>query len=94
MRINKVDNILQIYNKNAANKKVKQEKVSKSSDDIKISERAMEFQFALQKIKNVEEVRVDKIENIKKQIQAGTYEIDGRKIADKIFESINFDKKI
>lgn len=94
MRVNKVDNILQLYNKSIGNKKVKQEKASKSSDDIKISERAMDFQFALQKIKNVEEVRVDKVENIKKQIQTGTYEIDGRKIADKIFESINFDKKI
>lgn len=94
MRINKVNNILQVYNKNSGNKIVKPGKTSKTSDDIKISESAMDLQFALQKIKNVEEVRMDKVESIRKQIHSGTYEIDGKKIADKILESINFDKKI
>lgn len=94
MRINKTDNIFQVYNKNSGVKKVKPESMSNNTDEIKISEEAMEFQFALQKVKNVEVIRTDKVNEIKKQIQTGTYEVDGKKIADKIFESINFDKKI
>ncbi|MDR7856925.1 flagellar biosynthesis anti-sigma factor FlgM [Tissierella sp.] len=94
MRINKLDNVFQVYNKNAGVKNVKSDKASQEKDQIKISERAVEFQFALQKIKDVEEIRMDKVEFIKNQIETGTYEIDGQKIAEKMLESINFDKKI
>jgi negative regulator of flagellin synthesis FlgM len=94
MRINKLDNVFQVYNKNAGVKNVKSDKASQEKDQIKISERAVEFQFALQKIKDVEEIRMDKVESIKNQIKTGTYEIDGQKVAEKILESINFDKKI
>lgn len=94
MRINKLDNIFQVYNKNSGVKKVKAKAGNKETDEIKISEKAMEFQFAMQKIKEVEDVRLDKVDQIKKQVQSGTYEVDGKKIAEKIFESINFDKKI
>lgn len=94
MRINKIDNVFQVYNKNAGVKKVKTDKTTKETDQIKISERAIEFQFALQKIKDVEEIRMEKVEDIKNKIKAGTYEIDGKKIAEKMLEEINFDKKI
>lgn len=94
MRINKINNIFQTYNKNAGAKKVKPEGMSKDSDEIKISEKAIEFQFAMQKIKNVEVTRTDKVDEIKQQIQSGTYEVDGKKIAEKIIEGIKFDKKI
>lgn len=94
MRINKLDNIFQLYNKNSGVNKVKSESGTKASDEIKISEKALEFQFAMEKVKNVEIMRKDKVDKIKQQVQSGTYEVDGNKIADKIFESINFDKKI
>lgn len=94
MRINKIDNVFQVYNKNAGVKKAKTDKMTKETDQIKISERAIEFQFALQKIKDVEEIRMEKVEDIKNKIKAGTYEIDGEKIAEKMLEEINFDKKI
>ncbi|MCQ4923204.1 flagellar biosynthesis anti-sigma factor FlgM [Tissierella carlieri] len=94
MRINKIDNIFQVYNKNSGVKKVNSDKGSKDIDQIKISEKAIEFQYALQKIKDVEEIRMDKVEDIKNQVQSGTYHIEGKKIAEKMLESINFDKKI
>lgn len=94
MRINKLDNIYQIYNKNLGKKKIKPEHTTKDTDEIKISEKAMEYQFALQKLKNVDDVRMDKVQTIKKQIENGTYEVDSKKIAEKILQQINFDKKI
>ena len=93
MRINKTDNIFQIYNKNQGVKKVKTDKVSKDADQLKISEEAIDFQFALQKLQDVEDLRMEKVERIKAEIQSGRYEISGRKIAEKMVESIFFDKK-
>jgi len=89
-----MDNVFQVYNKTAGVKKVNTEKTTKETDQVKISEKAIEFQFSLQKIKDVEEIRLGKVEDIRSRIKAGTYEIDGDKIAEKILESINFDKKI
>lgn len=93
MRINKPNNVFQVYNKNQGVKKVKSDKVNKNEDQLKISEEAMDFQFALQKLKGVEDIRRDKVEGLKKQVQSGTYVVDGNKIAEKIMESIAFDKK-
>lgn len=93
MRINKTDNVFQIYNKNQGVNKVKTDKMPKDTDQLKISDGAIEFQYGLQKLKNVRDVRMEKVDAIKAQIQAGTYEIDGNKIAEKMVESIYFDKK-
>lgn len=89
-----MENVFQVYNRNTGTKKVKSEKSLKDSDEIKISEKAIEFQFALQKVKDVEEIRSSKVDTIKNQIQAGTYHVDGKKIAEKMLDSINFNKKI
>ena len=94
MRINKTDNVFQVYNKNQGVKKLNLEKMPKDGDQIKISDEAIDFQYALKKLKGVEEIRTEKVEAIKAQIQAGTYEISGEKIAEKMLENINFDKKI
>lgn len=94
MRINKLDNIFQVYNKNSGIKKVKSDNRGKDTDELKISEKAIESQYALQKLKDVEDIRVDKVEDIKKQVQLGSYHVDGKKIAEKILETVNFDKKI
>lgn len=94
MRINKIDNIFQVYNKNSGVKKINSKEMSKDMDEIKISSKAIEFQYALQKVKDVEEMRMDKVEDIKNRIKSGAYNIEGNKIAEKILESINFNKKI
>lgn len=93
MRINKTDNLFQIYNKNQGVKKVRTDKGPGDADQLKISDVAIDFQYALQKLKSVEDIRMEKVDAIKAQIQAGTYEISGKKIAEKMVESIFFDKK-
>jgi negative regulator of flagellin synthesis FlgM len=93
MRINKINNVFKVYNENAGVKKVKDNN-TKDKDQVKLSEQAIEFQHALKKVKELEEIRIDKVEDIKKQVQTGTYKIDGIKIAEKMIEDITFDKKI
>jgi negative regulator of flagellin synthesis FlgM len=94
MRINKMDNVFHVYNKNTSVNKVKTDKTAKDTDQLKISENAVEFQYGLQKLKNVEDIRMDKVERIKAQIKSGTYHVDGKQIAEKILDSISFDKKM
>ena len=94
MRINKADNVFQVYNKNSGVKKVKVDKTNKDIDQIKISEKAMDFQYALQKLKETDDIRMEKVDNIKKQIDAGTYHVDSEKIAERMIDSANFDIKI
>lgn len=94
MRINRTDNILKIYGNNSEVKKIKSDKDKKGKDELKISDKAMDFQFAVSKLKEVPDMRMEKIEKIKKQIKTGTYQIDSNKIAEKIYNSANFDKTI
>lgn len=88
-----MNNVFQTYNKNQGTKKVRMDKAVDNGDQVKISDKAIDFQYALQRLKNVEDVRMDKVEKLKKEIDSGTYKIDGNKIAEKIMESISFDKK-
>lgn len=82
-----------VYNSTMKNK-VRNNKTSVKKDELKFSEKAKDFQIAMEKLKEIPDIRTDKVERLKKQVKAGTYNIEGRKIAEKIFESIEFDKKI
>lgn len=93
MKINKTDRILSIY-ENMAAKKVKPGQKKFEKDEIEISERAQDYQFAMQKLKELPDIRQDKVDKIKEQIQTGTYDVKAREIVDKIYENINFFKEI
>lgn len=92
---NKVARALSIYNKQGINKKgrVKSNNNLKK-DSVELSGRAKDFQVAMEALKNVPDVRQDKVDEIKKQISSGTYVVDSGKIVEKIFESITIDKKV
>lgn len=94
MRINKLNNIFQVYNSNSNTKKIAGDKKIEGTDEIRLSEKAMEFQYALKKIREVEDIRTEKVEKIKTQVKSGTYYVDGKKIAEKMIEDISFNKKI
>lgn len=93
MRINKIDSVYQVYNKSKVNK-VGKDHYQEQMDQLKISERALDFQHALNRVKDVEDIRTDKVNNIKTRIEAGSYNVSGREIANKMVDSLNFDKKI
>lgn len=93
MNINKVDKILQVYNTQSI-KKVESSKKSGRKDEVKLSNKAMEYKLAVNSLKNVPEIRKDKVEKLKSEISAGTYKVDGEKIVEKMFGNINFDKRV
>mgnify|MGYP001430056720 CR=1 FL=1 len=93
MNINKVDKILQVYNTQSI-KKVEASKKNGRKDEVKLSNKAMEYQIAVNSLKDVPEIRKDKVEKLKSEISAGTYKVDGEKIVEKMFGNINFDKRV
>lgn len=93
MKINKTDKIIPIY-ENMSLKKVKFNKSNNDKDGVEISEKAKDYQFALSKLKEVPEMRMEKVNKIKKEIESGTYNVEGKEIVDKMYEYIDFHKRI
>lgn len=84
---------MQAYRKQEISKESsKANKVSKN-DQLSLSDTAKDYQIAMNAIKNVPDIRKEKVEAIKEQIRTGTYVIDAGKIAEKILENVSFDKK-
>ncbi|MGA1847551.1 flagellar biosynthesis anti-sigma factor FlgM [Deferribacter abyssi] len=53
-------------------------------DRVEISKTQKEIDTIKNKLKRASEVREEKIRNIKEQIDSGTYDVSGKKVAEKI----------
>lgn len=91
MRINEPNRtgMINAYNKTGATPVSKSGKVAMGKDEVKISTAAMEM------LKQVEDpnapARREKVEQLRKQIEEGTYHVPSEKIADKF---LSFWKKL
>lgn len=75
MRINNsinVQNVIKGYNKNIGKVK-KTEKTEMKRDQIEISQSSKDFQVAMDAFKKLPDVRQDKVDDIKSEIEKGTY---------------------
>lgn len=96
MRINNdgINKMLNIY-KN-------QEKVSQTdklgkmrkADQLNISSDARDFQLAMKAVKDNPDIREEKVLEIKRQIESGTYQVDTKKIAGKMVQDANIFRKL
>ncbi|NLX63042.1 MAG: flagellar biosynthesis anti-sigma factor FlgM [Tissierellia bacterium] len=93
MKINKTNNILGIFFNRNTNK-VDKSRNSNKKDKLEVSDKAKDFQVALEKFKSLPDIRKEKVERLKKEVQSGTYKVEGRRIAEKILEGIDLDKRI
>ena len=64
-----------------------------SADKVVLSPKAREIQDASQRAASLPDVREDKVHQIRRQLAAGTYSIDGRKIAFKMMQESVFNQK-
>lgn len=67
--------------------------VKPKKDVVSISNRAKDYQLAMKHLKDIPDVRMDKVEEYSERIRSGNYDVKGKDIADKIINSI-FDKKV
>ncbi|HOJ10372.1 MAG TPA: flagellar biosynthesis anti-sigma factor FlgM [Clostridiales bacterium] len=81
-----------IYGKNKVNRVNETSGVSSKNDEISISEKARDYQFALKHLKDIPDIRRDRVDELANKIKSGNYNVNGKEIADKIIKSA-FDKK-
>ena len=92
MRINSFDKVNQLY-KSSASSKVQKSSGYAGSDQVQISQMGKDFQIAKAAVKNSSDIRVDKVNAIKKQMEQGTYQVSNKEVADKVVDRF-FDMKI
>ena len=63
-----------------------------SEDKVALSPEAKQIQDAKERLDSLPDVREDKVAEIKEQIEAGTYTIDGEKIAFKMIRESILDR--
>ncbi len=82
MRVNNIDNVMKVYG-NAMNH-INQRNRAERKDRIEISQRARDYQFAINRAKELPDLREEKVASIKAKVQAGAYKVNVEEIADKI----------
>jgi len=85
---------LGVYEKSNRNISESTKEVQQTKDQLALSEGAKDFQVAMKAFRKLPEIREDKINAIKGQIQQGTYQVSGKEVADKILEGIYINKRI
>lgn len=92
MNINQVSRSLEIYQNSIPSKPVSQAKkpASKGNDTMTLSETAKDFRTVLDALKNVPDVRGDKVAQLREQIASNSYNTNAEQISERILKS-NFD---
>lgn len=79
--------------KNNQVKKANNNLENKINDKLDLSENAKIYAKAMNALKETNLVRADKVNQLKSEIQNGTYSVDSGKVAEKILKGINIDDK-
>ncbi len=89
-----IPRILGIYNKQKNVGRINKTSPTASKKDvISISGEGKDYQTALKALKNVPDVRAEKVKELYEKYQSGNYDVKGKDIADKMLQSF-IDKKV
>lgn len=86
MRIDSVKKLDQVYQKASAKSNLKSTKLN-SSDKIEISTLGRDLQVAKKAVNEADDIRWDRVNEIKQRMQSGTYNVSAEEVADKMVES-------
>ncbi|OPJ56056.1 flagellar biosynthesis anti-sigma factor FlgM [Alkalithermobacter paradoxus] len=82
--VSNIQNVMKAYSKTKAQSVTKPQQ---KEDKIEISQVGKDFQMAMNAIKDIPDIRLDKVEEIKAQIQSGNYSVDIEKLAHAIINN-------
>ncbi|MGI6776725.1 MAG: flagellar biosynthesis anti-sigma factor FlgM [Acetivibrionales bacterium] len=89
-----VPKISEVYGKQkSVGKADKIQGVYTKKDVLSISHEAKDFQTVMKALKEIPDIRSEKVKELAERYQSGNYNVNGRDIADKIVRSI-IDKKV
>lgn len=83
MRIEAYNAVSQVYQSNTK-PVAKTNTVSKTNDQLEISQTAKNYQVAKQAVSTAPDIREDKVADIKAKMASGTYTVSAQDFADKI----------
>lgn len=86
MRIDAYNKVSQMYQTSKVNAVDNTKKVGKS-DQLEISQTGKDYQTVKQAVAGVSEVRMDKVEEIKRKLASGTYDVSMNEVADKLLDN-------
>lgn len=89
MQINPINNIGNVYKSNKARKSYSENVVSSSKDSLAISGFAKELSLAKKAVDQAPDIRQAKVDDIKKQMEAGSYNVSASQVADRIISRFN-----
>ncbi len=82
-----IPRVSEIYGKKQNVSKVnKANGVPNQKDDLSISSQAKDFQTVMKALKNVPDIRTDKVKNIEEKVDSGNYKVANKDIADKMIQ--------
>ena len=83
MRVDALNHVSQLYQAANTKKVNKTEKIQKK-DSYVISRSARDYQVAKQAVAETEDIREDRVAELKEALASGTYNVSAQEIADKI----------
>lgn len=83
--IGNIQSMMNVYKNQGL--KTNESKSASRMDEVQISSEALDFQTVLNAAKNIPDIRQDKVNELKQQIDSGTYRVDAHKIAEKMLNS-------
>ncbi len=84
MRINGLSNVGNVYKTKKSNNVYGGQQVSTAKDEVSFSSIAKDLAVAKKGLDAAPDVRMEKVNDIKAQIQAGQYNISASQVADKL----------
>ncbi len=83
MRIDAYNKVSQLYSTNNVKKTAKPSKTG-FSDKLEISQTGLDYRVAKQAVTQASDAREDRVNEIKKRIESGTYNISMEEVAERI----------
>ena len=84
MRIGAMSEVSQLYQSNGTKRKTAVNNSSYAKDSVEISEFGKDIQVAKQAVAQAEDVRMDRVQELKARIANGTYNVPMGALADKL----------
>ena len=88
MRINSISQVSQLYHNNQVARTKGNSSVS-PKDAVSISSMGMDYQVAKSAVANTPDIRQDKVDALKQQINDGSYNVSGESFAEKLLATYN-----
>jgi negative regulator of flagellin synthesis FlgM len=88
MRIDSTLKTYEVYNAPAKAAAARASRAEEKQDMVALSQHAKDFRTAKKTLDSIPDVREDKVNSVKSQIESGTYNVSAKDAVDKIFMNL------